>query len=124
MTETTAEVAQFREQLKSRATTRLPGVKRWYSPLDTAKFFGRTSTWIYNRLDKKLFTYEDGTPIDVKTVGSGPRPRMRFDLETIKAMAESCYRDGILGGLNELEVIYERVARSEAGEKVTTDDYS
>lgn len=98
------------------------GVKRWFSARETAKFFGRSSTWIYNRIDKNLFTDEKGIPLEFKTVGEGPRPRMRFDLEVIREMALSCYRDGIVG-IDELKVIYRRLAESEFEEKLDEPDF-
>ena len=117
------ELEERKKQIYSQPDASLvAGVKRWYSAREAARFFGRSPTWIYNRIEQKKFTHEDGTPIEIKTVGDGPRPRMRFDLETLKAMAESGHRDG-LWGIDGLKVIYRRLAMSEYEEKLPSDDY-
>jgi hypothetical protein len=94
-------------------TSLVSGIKRWYSAAETAKFFARTSAWIYDRLNRGKFTYEDGSPIVPRKVGDGPRPRMRFDSELIREIAQSMYRDGTVKFI-ELEVILRRLADAEA----------
>ncbi len=115
------ELVEFHERKKELYAlpdaSLVAGVKRWYSAREAATFFSRSSTWIYNRLEKKQFTYEDGTPIVPRRVGNGPKPRMRFDLQVIRDMAESCFRDGIVS-MTELRVIFRKVLESEYEERL------
>lgn len=117
------ELEEKRKEIYARPDANLvAGVKRWYSAREAANFFGRSSTWIYNAIDSKKFKDEDGVPLQFKTVGDGPRPRMRFDLEVIREMALSCYRDGTVK-MTELKAIFRRLAESEYEEKVSGPDY-
>lgn len=93
-------------------TSLVAGYERWYSAAETSRFFNRTSAWIYDRLAKGKFKYEDGTPIKPRLEGDGPKPRMRFNPEIIREMALSCYRSGTVKWL-ELQVIMRRIAESE-----------
>lgn len=117
------ELEEKRKEIYSRPDAHLvAGVKRWYSAREAARFFGRSSTWIYNRIAEKKFTDEHGAPLQFKQVGDGPRPRMRFNLEILKEMALSGHRDG-LWGIDELKAIFKRMAMSEYEEKLPEPDY-
>ena len=95
----------------------IAGIEKWYSAAEVAEFFGRSNQWIYDRFKKGKFTYKDGTPIIPVLTGGPKKPRMRFNLDIIKALADSCYRDGIVKR-PELQLIMKRVAVSEFGEVV------
>jgi hypothetical protein len=88
------------------------GIERWYSAAEAATFFSRTSAWIYDRIGKKKFRYKDGTLITPVMVGDGPKPRMRFNLDIIREIAMSMYRDGTVK-INEMNVIMKRIAHAE-----------
>lgn len=107
------------------------GIERWYSAAETARFFGRTNQWIYDRLRKEKFRYRDGTfikPIQFsekvtfikKDPETGEKEEVteerlgpyRFTLPLILEIAQSCYRDGTVK-MNELKVIRRRVAEAE-----------
>jgi hypothetical protein len=107
------------------------GIERWYSASETARFFGRTTQWIYDRLRKEKFRYRDGTPIKpiqfsemVTVTKTDPETGIdekvteehlgpyRFTLPLILEVAQSCYRDGTVK-LPELKIIRRRVAEAE-----------
>jgi hypothetical protein len=98
----------------------IAGIERWYSAAEVADFFGRSNQWIYDRFKKGKFTYRNGDPIIPVMTGGPKKPRMRFNLDLIKALADSCYRDGIVKR-PELQLIMKRVAVSEFGEVVGDD---
>jgi hypothetical protein len=95
----------------------IAGIEKWYSAAEVAEFFGRSNQWIYDRFKKQKFTYRDGTLIVPMMTGGPKKPRMRFNLELIRALVDSCYRDGIVKH-KELKVIMRRVAVSEFDEVV------
>lgn len=101
----------------------LTGVERWYSAPEAARFFSRSSQWIYDRLKKHKFRYTDGTEI-IPIYDGDPdvvRPRARFNLELIREMALSCYRSGTVK-YPELQVIFRRVAQAALGEAIFEDE--
>jgi hypothetical protein len=86
------------------------GIERWYSAAETARFFGRTNQWIYDRIRKEKFRFRDGTAIKpVQFSEGGP---YRFDLALIQEIAQSCYRSGTVK-MPELKLIMRRVAEAE-----------
>ena len=93
------------------------GVERWYSVSETARFFNRTPTWLYEALKKQRFRTLDGSPVLPRMVGEGPKPRRRFNLEVIREIAFSMYRDGTLKML-ELRQVMKRVAVAEFSEVI------
>lgn len=107
------EIYEKQRQLLAMPETALvAGFERWYSAAETARFFNRTSAWIYDRLSKEKFKYEDGSPIKPRLEGDGPKPRMRFNATIIQEMALSCYRSGTVKWL-EFNVILGRLAKAE-----------
>jgi hypothetical protein len=103
---------QMRQLSELEAQTILAGIERWYSAAEAARFFSRTSAWIYDRFSKKKFTHRDSTPITPVMVGDGPKPRMRFNLELIREIANSMYRDGTVK-MEEYKVILTRIANAQ-----------
>lgn len=107
----------------------LAGVERWYSASETARFFGRTNQWIYERINHKKFTDArgkvilphreiTGSRVDEETgkveVTYGP---MRFNLVIIREIALSMYRGGTVK-YPELVLINRRITQAEVGEAV------
>lgn len=122
------QVTQLNETLdKYKQVMALPGpalmggIERWYSAAEVAEFFTRSNQWIYDRFKKGKFTYRNGDPIVPVYTGGPKKPRMRFNLDLVRALVESCYRDGIVKR-EELELILKRVAVSELGEVSVTID--
>lgn len=106
---------KYREALSLPPVALMSGIERWYSAAEVAEFFNRSNQWIYDRFKKGKFTYKDGSPIVPVMTGGPKKPRMRFNLDLVRALVESCYRDGIVKR-EELELILKRVAVSELGE--------
>lgn len=92
----------------------LAGVERWYSAAETARFFGRTNQWIYDRIRKEKFRYPNGDIIE-PIREDGPKSPARFTLPLIREIAYSCYRAGTVKW-TELEVIITRLHNAEVGE--------
>jgi hypothetical protein len=111
-----AQILEARDRQKElselEAETLLAGIERWYSAAEAARFFARTSAWIYDRFKQEKFTYRDGTPIVPVMTGTGPKPRRRFNLELIREIANSMYRDGTVK-MEEYKVILTRIASAE-----------
>ena len=93
----------------------LSGVERFYSTSEAAKFFGKSTQWLYWGMRNNIFTYEDGSPITPHQIGKGGR--RRFTLHVISEIALSCRRRGNLKE-SELKDILIRVARAGQGEEL------
>jgi hypothetical protein len=93
------------------------GVERWYSGAETARFFGRTSSWIYERIANKKFTHTDGTLVEPVLVDG----TMRFTLDIIREIALSMYRRGTIK-MPELQLVLRRITQAEVGEVVFEDE--
>jgi hypothetical protein len=103
-----------KELLDMPTATLISGVERWYSAAETARFFGRTNQWIYDRMRLEKFRYKDGTLITPVIAENG---WIRFNLDLVREIALSCYRSGTVK-LPELQIILRRIAQAEVGEAV------
>lgn len=103
--------------LKMPDSALMAGVERWYSAAETARFFGRTNQWIYDRIANKKFVYTDGTAIEPVLMEGN----MRFTTELIREIALSMYRRGTVKR-PELILILRRVQQAELGEVVLEDE--
>lgn len=98
----------------------LEGVEKVYSTTGAAKFFGRSTQWIYWGLredpetGQQIFTYKNGEPIRPERVGK--MGKRRFSLPIIREIALSCFRRGQFTE-QELEQIMARILISEFGQK-------
>lgn len=110
--EISVSLERQKEILDTPSSTQLAGVERWYSAAETARFFGRTSQWIYDRRRKGKFRYVNGSEIEpIK----GDNGWDRYTLPIIREIALSCYRAGTVK-YAELEVILNRLQQAEVGE--------
>lgn len=98
-----------------------PQVDKVYSSAEVAKFFGKSTQWLYWGMRTKdpkgnpvepVFVYEDGTPI-VSTHQVGKGKRRRFELPAIEEMAYACYRRGNLKE-NDLKKVLDKIAAARA----------
>ena len=96
-------------------TKMLSGVERFYSTSEAAKFFGKSTQWLYWGMRNNIFTYENGSPIVPHQIGKGGR--RRFTLHVITEIALSCRRRGNLKE-SDLKDILIRVARAGQGEEL------
>lgn len=112
LNELTVSLENQRKILEMPTAMLVAGIERWYSAAETARFFGRTNQWIYERLRNEKFRYKDGTPIRGVTAENG---WARFNLDIIREIALSCYRSGTVKR-PELEVILSRLQQAEVGE--------
>lgn len=69
--------------------------ERYYSTAEVARFFGKSTHWVYRAMRSGVFADADGTPIEPVRVG--PNGRRRFSLPVLREMARACHRRGILG---------------------------
>jgi hypothetical protein len=76
-------------------TGRVEGGEKFYSTSDVAQFFGKSVQWVNSALRTGVFTQPDGSPIEPQRTGKNGR--RRFTLPVLRDMAHSCYRRGILG---------------------------
>jgi hypothetical protein len=114
---------EYLEWAKDRQFTQdslLEGVEKIYSTTGAAKFFGRSTQWIYWGLRKdpktgeQIFTYKNGEPIRPERVGK--MGKRRFSLPIIREIALSCFRRGQFTE-EELEQIMARILVAEFGRK-------
>jgi len=85
--------------------------ERYYSTGEVARFFGRSTQWVYRAMRSGVFTDADGRPIEPVRVG--PNGRRRFSLPVLREMARACHRRGILGE-DELLTLLAVLSRAEA----------
>ena len=90
------------------------GVEPIYSTKEAAEFFDRSNQWLYWGLREKVFTHEDGTPIELDRDGDPRKGRRRFTLSIIKDIMQSSYRRGNLSP-EELKAIMRRIKFAERG---------
>lgn len=67
----------------------------FYSTGEVAALFGRSVQWVYSGMRSGIFTQADGTPI--KPLKAGKYGRLRFTLPMLRDMARACYRRGVIG---------------------------
>jgi hypothetical protein len=98
----------------------LHGVDKVYSTAQAAKFFGRSTQWIYWGLRKdattgeQVFSYKNGDPILPERVGK--MGKRRFTLPLIREIALASHRRGNLTE-RELEEVMAKILLAEFGEK-------
>lgn len=69
--------------------------EKFYSTGDVARFFGRSVQWVYRGMRTGVFTRPDGSVIEPHRVGKNGR--RRFTVPVLRDMARACYRRGIIG---------------------------
>ncbi|MCW1959209.1 MAG: hypothetical protein KIH64_011825 [Mycobacterium sp.] len=69
--------------------------QRVYSTGEVAAFFGKSVQWVYSAMRSGVFTRPDGSPI--KPLKAGKHGRWRFTLPMLQDMARACYRRGVIG---------------------------
>ena len=69
--------------------------ERFYSTGEVARFFGKSAQWVYWAMRTGVFTDADGAPIEPMRIGKSGR--RRFTLPVLREMARACYRRGIVG---------------------------
>jgi hypothetical protein len=69
--------------------------EKFYSTGEVAAFFDRSVQWVYSAIRSGLFTTPDGSPI--KPRKAGKHGRLRFSLPMLRDIARACYRRGIIG---------------------------
>ena len=69
--------------------------QKFYSTGEVAAFFGKSVQWVYSALRSGVFARPDGSPI--KPGKAGSNGRLRFTLPMLRDMARACYRRGIIG---------------------------
>ncbi len=67
----------------------------FYSTGEVAAFFGRSVQWVYSAMRSGVFVHPDGSPI--KPLKAGKHGRYRFTLPMLRDMARACYRRGVIG---------------------------
>lgn len=92
----------------------LPSVKPIYSTSEAAEFFDRSNQWLYWGLREKVFTHEDGTPIELAREGHSSKGRRRFTLPIIEAIMYSTYRRGNMSQ-EELKTVMRRIKLTRRG---------
>jgi hypothetical protein len=114
---------EYREWAKDRQFTQdslLEGVEKIYSTTGAAKFFGRSTQWIYwglredPKTGEQIFTFKNGEPIRPERVGK--MGKRRFSLPIIREIALSCFRRGQFTE-EELEATMARILIAEFGRK-------
>lgn len=94
-----------------------PGVAGWaeksYGSAEVARFLGKSVRWLQGALRSGVFTHPDGSPIEPVRVGRGRR--RRFTLPVLEDMARACYRQGVIGE-NELLDLLAVLAREDQRE--------
>lgn len=81
-----------------------------YGTAEAARFFGRSVRWLQGAFRSGVFTHPDGSPIEPVRVGRGRR--RRFTLPALEDMARACYRRGVIGE-NELLDLLAALARED-----------
>lgn len=97
------------EQLMAEA-----GVEPIYSTTEAAEFFDRSNQWLYWGLREKVFTDEDGTPIELDRSGDPSKGRRRFTLPVIEEIMKSSYRRGNMSP-DQLKTVMRRIKLAERG---------
>lgn len=92
----------------------LDGVEKVYSTCQAARFFGRSTQWIYWGLRNGIFVYKDGTPIQPERIGSNGR--RRYTLPILREIALSVYRRGNMNE-DELQAVMAKILIAEFGER-------
>lgn len=82
-----------------------------YGTGEAARFLGRSVPWLYWAMRSGIFTRPDGSAIEPVRVGKNQR--RRFTLPVLGEMARACYRRGLLGE-DELLNLLAVLARAEA----------
>lgn len=90
--------------------------ERFYSTGEVARFFGKSPQWVYWAMRTGVFTRPDGTAIEPMRIGKNGR--RRFSLPVLREMARACYRRGIVGEdeLLDLLVVLERAEGEAQGD--------
>src|SRR5947209_14621762 len=121
--EVTQQWNEYKEWAKGRefpSDSLLEGVEKIYSTTGAAKFFGRSTQWIYwglredPKTGEQIFTYKNGEPIKPERVGK--MGKRRFSLPIIREIALSCFRRGQFTE-EELEKIMAKILIAEFGQK-------
>lgn len=68
--------------------------ERFYSTGEVARFFGKSTQWVYWGMRSGVFVHSDGAVIEPIRIGRGGR--RRFTIPMLREMARACYRRGIL----------------------------
>ena len=68
--------------------------EKFYSTGEVARFFGKSTQWVYWGMREGVFTYPDGSVIEPIRIGKSGR--RRFTIAVMCDMARACYRRGIL----------------------------
>jgi hypothetical protein len=74
---------------------RSEGGEKFYSTGEVAQLFGKSVQWVNSALRTGVFTQPDGSPIEPQRTGKNGR--RRFTLPVLRDMAHACYRRGIFG---------------------------
>lgn len=69
--------------------------EKFYGTGEVAAFFGRSVQWVYSGMRSGIFSQPDGAPI--KPLKAGKYGRLRFTLPMLRDMARACYRRGVIG---------------------------
>lgn len=85
--------------------------ERYYSTGEVARFFGKSTQWVYRAMRSGVFTRPDGTPIEPVRIGGNGR--RRFSLPVLRDMARACHRRGLLDE-DELLTLLAVLSRAEA----------
>lgn len=86
------------------------GVEPIYSTSEAAEFFDRSNQWLYWGLREKVFTHEDGTPIELAPY----KGRRRFTLPIIEDIMMSSYRRGNMSQ-DQLKTVMRRIKFARRG---------
>lgn len=79
----------------------------YFSTDEAARFFGKSAGWLSRAVRERVFTYSDGSPIEVLRVGG----RLRFNPEVLRAIARACHRRGVLNR-RQRDTVLARLART------------
>jgi hypothetical protein len=90
------------------------GMAPIYSTTEAAEFFDRSNQWLYWGLRERVFTHEDGTPIELDRTGDPSKGRRRFTLPIIEVIMNSSYRRGNMSQ-EELKTVMRRIRFAEVG---------
>lgn len=73
-----------------------------YGTGEVARFFGKSVRWVHSAMRSGAFTRPDGSPIEPMRTANGHH---RFSLPMLREMVESCYRRGIVGECELLDLL-------------------
>jgi hypothetical protein len=90
------------------------GVDPIYSTTEAAEFFDRSNQWLYWGLRERVFTHEDGTPIELDRTGDPSKGRRQFTLPIIEEIMHSSYRRGNMSQA-ELKNVMRRIRFAQRG---------